>query len=117
MGLVLWIDQNTFASSLLEKVFKKRNLEFYTISTAQDFIYLIDDLKPELLVLDSRTALEYRADLERQYGASENLRKLPVVILDESEELPFMENVIGKINRPFDPFQIPEKLLQIFQAN
>lgn len=117
MGLVLWIDQNTFATSLLEKVFKKKNLEFYTISTAQDFVYLIDDLKPELLVLDSRTALEYRESLEKQYAASETLRKLPVIVLDESENLPFVENVIGQINRPFDPFQIPAKLLEIFQAN
>lgn len=117
MGLVLWIDKNTFATSLLEKVFKKRNLEFYTIPNADDFLYLIDDLKPELLVLDSSTALEYREALEKQYAESESLQKLPVIMLDESENLPFVQNIVGRINRPFDPFQIPEKLREIYQAN
>ena len=44
MGLVLWIDQNTFASSLVEKVFKQKGLAFYTIPHARDFLYLVEDL-------------------------------------------------------------------------
>lgn len=117
MGLILWIDQNTFATGLLERVYKKRNLPFYTIENGEDFLYLIEDLKPELLVLDSKTAQDSRSAIEKQYAASENLRKLPVIIIDETEELPFLENKIGTLKRPFDPFKIPEVIGQIFKAN
>lgn len=117
MGLVLWIDQNTFATSLLEKVFKKKNLQFYTISSAVDFIYLVVDLKPELLVLDSKTGVVFQEALKEQYLSSEALRNLPVVMIDEEGEFPFIPHIMGKIKRPFDPFQIPEILQQIFKPN
>lgn len=117
MGLVLWIDQNTFATGLLEKVFKKKNLPFYTIDNAENFVYLIDDLKPELLVLDSKTAIEFKEALERQYSNSDALKNLPVIQIDDFGDLPFLEKKIGTIKRPFDPFKIPSVLEEILRAN
>lgn len=117
MGLILWIDQNTFATGLLEKVFKKKNLEFYTVSAAADFSYLVDDLSPELIVLDAQTAVSALEAFKQQYQASEKLRTLPVILIEDAPELDFMGNVIGKLQRPFDPFKIPEKLQQIISAN
>jgi DNA-binding NtrC family response regulator len=117
VGLVLWIDQNTFATGLLEKVFKKKNLPFYTLSNASDFVYLVDDLKPEVIVLDTKTALEYLEQLKTQFAASEALRKLPIILIDEVRELDFIKNLAGHINRPFDPFQVPELLENILKAN
>ena len=110
MGLVLWIDQNTFASSLLEKVFKKKGLDFYTIPHARDFVYLVEDLKPSLLVVDAATI---RTDLEtfrNQYEASENLRKTPVVVIGNWSELEFIVEKKGELGRTFDPFEIPALL-------
>ena len=117
MGLVLWIDQNTFATGLLEKVFKKKNLPFYTLSSANDFVYLVDDLKPELLVLDSATGEKYAKDLERQFQESESLRNLPVIFVDEVHGLEFIQNRRGILKRPFDPFQMPQKLEEILKVN
>ncbi|MFP5387427.1 MAG: hypothetical protein ACLGHN_15220 [Bacteriovoracia bacterium] len=117
MGLILWIDENTFATGLLEKVFKKKNLPFYTLMNATDFIYLVDDLKPELLVLDSATAAKYAGDLERQFQQSEALRSLPVIFVDEVSGLDFIRSRRGVIKRPFDPFQIPQKLEEILKVN
>ncbi len=110
MGLVLWIDQNTFASSLLESVFKKKSLDFYTIPHARDFVYLIEDLKPGLLVLDAATV---RVDLEafrNQYEASETLRKTPVIVIGSWSELEFIVEKRGELSRIFDPFVIPALL-------
>lgn len=117
MGLILWIDQNTFATDLLEKVFKKKNLNFYTVSSAENFVYLVDDLRPELIVLDSATAVASLAALKQQYQASELLQGLPIILLEEASELSFLGNVIGKIDRPFDPFQIPEKIQRLLTTN
>lgn len=117
MGLVLWIDQNTFASSLLEKVFKRKNLPFYTLETAADFAFLVDDLKPSLLVLDHSTAIASLEKLKAQFGASSSLRNLPVIFIDGSSDLDFIEKRVGELKRPFDPFEIPEVISKMFAAN
>lgn len=118
MGLVLWIDENTFASSLLEKVFKKEELPFYTLNSAADFSYLVDDLKPVLLVLDGETATKYADQLRAQYESSENLRSLPVVWVGSSASgLDFISKTLGVIERPFDPFEIPSLLKKMTNLN
>lgn len=114
MGLVLWIDQNTFATGLLEKVFKKKALSFYTIPNAQDFVYLVEDLKPEVIVLDTKTAMDNLEAFKTQY---ESIKHVPFILVDHTNELPFIENVSGHIKRPFDPFQVPQILNQILKAN
>jgi DNA-binding NtrC family response regulator len=113
MGLVLWIDQNTFATGLLEKVFKKKNLPFYTLDSVDDFLYLVEDIKPSMIVLDFLTAKSNPEAFKKQYDAL-NLNGLSFVLIDAVEGLDFVKNVVGTIKRPFDPFKIPE-ILQSFQ--
>jgi DNA-binding NtrC family response regulator len=117
VGLVLWIDSNTFATGLLEKVFKKRDIPFYTLEKASDFSYLVEDLRPEVLVLDFKTANEHIEALEKQYQNSQALQQLPVIFLDEAPEMPFIQKRIGQINRPFDPFKIPDIIQNILKNN
>lgn len=113
--LVLWIDQNTFATALLEKVFKKKNLPFYTLSSLSDFSYLVDDMNPKLIVLDSKTAIRDLDQFMTQFKSSVSLSQIPFVLIDDSGDLPFIKNVIGKLNRPFDPFDVPQ-ILEKFLA-
>lgn len=113
MGLVLWIDQNTFASSLIEKVYRQKNLPFYTIPHARDFSYLVEDLKPSLIVID---ASSIRADIEvfrNQYEASETIRSTPFVVIGPWAGLDFIANKKGELPRTLDPFQVPEMLLYL----
>ncbi len=116
MGLILWIDQNSFATGLLEKVFKQKNLPFYTLASVDDFLYLIEDLKPQLIVLDGPTAKASLELFKKQY-ASQSLNQLPFVVVDMDEDLNFIGNIIGKIKRPFDPFKIPETLKSFQNIN
>ena len=117
MGLVLWIDQNTFATGLLEKVFKKKNLPFYTLPSASDFVYLVNDLRPELIVLDTKTAIADLSAFKAQFEGSEFLQSLPFILIDETPELAFINKVVGHINRPFDPFLVPDMLKNLLNAN
>ncbi|MGE3609861.1 MAG: hypothetical protein AB7I27_09780 [Bacteriovoracaceae bacterium] len=114
MGLVLWIDQNTFASNLVERVFKKKDLPFYTISQVNDFLYLVKDLNPEVLVLDASTALSSLDAFRSQYLLME---KIPLIVLDPKDGLDFLENKIGEIKRPFDPFEIPGQISNLLKNN
>lgn len=110
VGLILWIDDNQFAAGLLEKVFKKRHLPFYHLAQVKDFSYLVDDLKPEIIVLDSATALKDLESFKQQYQQSSLMRTIPVVILGAWDNLDFIEQKLGQLERKFDPFSIPDKL-------
>jgi hypothetical protein len=107
MGLILWIDGNTFASSLIEKVFKKKGLPFYTLAKVDDFAYLIDDLRPVAIVLDAQTAIKHLDVFQKQYEASESLKKTAFIIIDNQPGLDFIQNRIGEIKKPLDPFGVP----------
>lgn len=115
MGLILWIDNNNFASSLLEKVFKKRGLAFYRLSGANDFSYLVVDLKPALIVLDQKTALESLDKLKLQYEASTELQQTPFMVLGEWNGLDFIQHKAGELPRSFDPFEMADRLTKITQ--
>jgi DNA-binding NtrC family response regulator len=113
MGLIFWIDGNTFATTLLEKVFKNQGLSFYTIQTVDDFLYLVEDLKPVVIVLDYPTFLKNKGRFFEQLNSSEMLKNVPFILVDGiggESELP---NVIGEIKRPFDPFEIPNEIKKI----
>lgn len=110
MGLVLWIDENTFASSLIEKVFRKKNLPFYTIPHAKDFAYLVEDMKPSFIVIDASTI---RMDIEtfrNQYEASAAIRSTPFLVIGSWAGLEFIQKQMGEIPRDLDPFEVPEML-------
>ena len=115
VGLILWIDDNHFAAELLVKVFKKRHLPFYHLAQVKDFSYLIDDLKPALIVLDSQTALKELAAFKQQYQQSAIMRITPVVVMGDWDNLDFIDQKRGWLERKFDPFTIPDKL-KSFQA-
>ncbi len=115
MGLVLWIDQNAFVTDLLERVYKKKELPFYTLNSAEDFTYLVDDLKPEVIVLDSETAVRYQEALEKQYQASAALSEVPVIYLGNKDNLGFVPKLLGEIQRPFNPFDVPTQIEAMYK--
>lgn len=113
MGLILWIDQNTFAATLVEKVFKKKDLPFYGLTKVDDFAYLVDDLKPEAIVLDAATAVGNLAIFKAQYDASLTLQNTPFILIGTDDSLSFVQKKVGVIERPFEPFELPQKISAI----
>lgn len=116
MGLILWIDGNTFATELIEKVFKKKKLEFYSLPVASDFAYLISDLNPEVLVLDAQTALNALNEVKLQYEKTSGFYGKPVIILNPRAGLDFIKNQIGVLNRPLDPFDMDSKIKKMLNS-
>lgn len=117
MGPIIWIDQNTFATSLLENVFKSHKISLFTLDNVIDFSYLIDDLSPSLLVLDGETVKENLEAFTLQYETNQKLRTIPKIIIGDTDDLSFVENKIGLISRPFDPFKIPEIVEKLFKGH
>lgn len=112
MGMVLWIDQNTFASNLIEKVFKKKNLTFYSLEAPKDFAYLVEDLKPSIIVLDSETAMTHLDALKVQFDSSANIQQSSFIVIGKSDDLGFL-NIAGHLKKPLDPFTVPEQIQKI----
>lgn len=117
MGLILWIDQNTFATSLIERVFKKKALPFYTIESVEDFSYLVDDLNPVAMVLDGATFNKNPERFLQQYQNSPKMLSLPFILLDFDGDSSFIQNKIGELKRPLEPFELPEVLSKILKYN
>ncbi len=113
MGLILWIDQNNFATELLEKIFKKKSIPFYSLNHLNDFGYLVDDLRPELIVLDGETFANNTDTFLEQYEKSDLMQQLPFVLIAPKGDLTFLRNKVGEITKPFDPFAIPDLLLKL----
>ena len=117
MGLVLWIDHNTFSNGLIERVFKKISLPFYTLPSVEDFSYLVDDLKPVLIVLDADTFSQNSQAFLDQYEKSSYMQALPFIVLDPKSDFSFLKNKIGELKKPIDPFTLPQILSQILSSN
>ncbi len=116
MGLTLWIDKNELLGPFLEKIFKKQNRGFYLCPNARDFAYLVEDLRPSLIVLDRETGLLDLEVLKAQYEGSSTMRDTAFVVIGEWEGLEFIQNKLGRLPRKLDPFEVPklvEELVKI----
>ena len=56
--LVLYIEKEKFLRQLLEGVFKAKNAKIHTEDGIQDKFYLIEDLKPSIIIVDLETVNE-----------------------------------------------------------
>jgi hypothetical protein len=117
MGLILWIDMNTFATGLLERAFKKKSLPFYTLDRVEGFSYLVDDLRPVLIVLDGDTFLKNPQAFLDQYDQSPVMQKTPFILLDPKSDFTFIKNKLAEIKRPIDPFAIPTLIEKLLKGN
>lgn len=115
--MIFWIDKNKFATGLLAKAFQQKSTAFYTVDSVNDFSYLVDDLEPSVVVLDGETFAQNPEAFLKQYSESKALQSLPFIFLAPAPKQIFTSNVLGEINRPFDPFQIPDLIEKLRKAN
>lgn len=113
--MIFWIDHNNFSNKLLEKVFKKAQISFYTIETVSNFAYLINDLKPQVIVLDFQTFEKDKHLFQEQIFHNPCLQSTPFIIIGNGE-VPNI-SIIGRISRPFDPFDIPDKIRDFLKGH
>lgn len=113
MGLIFWIDENTFATNLVERALKGQGVDFYTVKDAKDFSYLIEDLKPQIVVIDSQTALKDIEVFKKQFEQTQSFFNAKIVVIEGNAELSFLGDQVKVLQRPFDPFKLKEFFSQI----
>jgi DNA-binding response OmpR family regulator len=85
---VFYIEREKFLRSMFEVAFKNKHEEIYTIDTIVDNYYLIDDLKPELIIFDVKSV---GTELEKILSLSD---KSILVATGDSED---KEKVAGRV--------------------
>ncbi len=113
MGLVLWIDKNEFATSALEKIFQKQGSEIYTINSAQDIQYLIEDLRPEVIVIDVATYLAHEDRVNMFMAASEIMQNTPWILSGTRDIIIPGIQVKGRINKPLNVMTVAQDIRSI----
>ena len=110
MGLVLWIDKNEFATSALEKIFNKQNLSLYTINSAEDIQYLIEDMDPEVIVMDVATYLLHEDRVNMFMAASEKMQNTPWISVGTREFSFPGAQMKGHIQKPINVSKIANQI-------
>jgi len=55
---IIYINKTKFTCGFVENLCKEQNVSCYTLQDCNDFSYLIDDLKPEAVIIDGQTYQE-----------------------------------------------------------
>lgn len=113
MGLVLWIDKNEFATSALEKIFEKQGGSIYTINSAQDIQYLIEDLRPEVIVIDVATYFAHEDRVNMFMAASEVMQQTPWIVAGTRDiQIPGIQ-IKGRVNKPLNVMTVAQDIQKI----
>lgn len=113
MGLVLWIDKNEFVTSALEKIYNKQSLSLYTINSAQDIQYLIEDMDPEVIVMDVATYLAHEDRVNMFMAASEKMQSISWISAGTREmSFPGVQ-MKGHIQKPINVMNVHNQIQKI----
>lgn len=80
---VFYIEKVEFLRSMMEFALKVRGAEIYTIASLENNFYLLDDLRPELILFDVQTCINHLPQLAEYSAAS---GAILVGIGDESDQ-------------------------------
>ena len=70
---VFYIEKEKFLRSMMELALRAKKAEVYTVETLEENFYLIDDLKPSLIIFDFETCQSASPEaLEKLYSYSQN---------------------------------------------
>ncbi len=103
---VFYIEKEKFLRSMFELALRAKNMEIYTVETLHENFYLIDDLKPDLIIFDLD---QKSADLEMLYEYSKNIR-LVATGAPENQNL-LDPRVHGFLPKPIVAHNLAERVL------
>jgi len=100
---IFLIDGNSMVSLALETLARKRSERFYTMVGLPEALYFIEDLHPDVLVLDGDSL-----PAEAPAGIDDFAWVKSVPVVGFGALLPAWSNVLnvkGHVAKPIDPFQ------------
>ncbi len=101
MGLkqIIYINKIKFTCGFIENLCKKRGVSCYTLQDCCDFAYLIDDLKPDAVLIDGPT---YDEEKEAFWTCVKAAELKTQYILLSKEECPELGEFTGQLSLPIN---------------
>ena len=109
---VFYIEKEKFLRTMMELALRAKKAEVYTVETLSDNFYLIDDLKPELIIFDFETCMESGQEvLTKLYSYSDRAKLIMTGTANSENSLP--DNVSGFITKPIVVHNLAERILSL----
>ena len=105
---VFYVEKEKFLRSMMELALRAKKAEIYTVETLTENFYLIDDLKPDLIIFDLD---QNPADLETLYGYSERARLVATGTPGSENSLD--KRVKGFLPKPIVAHNLAERVLSL----
>ena len=109
---VFYIEKEKFLRSMMELALRAKKAEVYTIGTLEENFYLLDDLKPDLIIFDLDTCLEAGSEALDKLLSYSKQAKL-VMTGPQSSEHSMPKNVSGFISKPIVAHNLAERVLAL----
>ncbi|MBC7714703.1 MAG: hypothetical protein H7177_15260 [Rhizobacter sp.] len=105
---VFYVEKEKFLRSMMELALRAKKAEIYTVETLNENFYLIDDLKPDLVIFDLD---QNPADLEKLYEYSNHVRL--VASGPAGSENSLDSRVTGFLPKPIIAHNLAERVLSL----
>lgn len=109
---VFYIEKEKFLRSMMEIALRAKKAEIYTVETLDENFYLLDDLKPDLIIFDLETCRASGPEaLEKLYGYSIQAKLLATI--PEGSENSLDPRVKSHLLKPIVAHNLAERLLSL----
>lgn len=108
---VLYIEKEKFLRSMMELALRAKDAEIHTVETLQDHLYLLDALKPQLIIFDLETCSTNPEELEQLLAFS---AKAKLIATGSPEFLKNLDKrVSGSLEKPLVAHTLALRVLSL----
>ena len=105
---VFYVEKEKFLRSMMELALRAKKAEIYTVETLKENFYLIDDLKPDLIIFDLDQA---PGDLQTLYEYSKKAKLIATGPAGSEKNLD--TRVSGHLEKPLVAHNLAERVLSL----
>jgi len=110
---ILVLDDNEDILEVVHEVLSYERFEVKSVSESEQFMVLMDDFNPDLVLLDFRVSGENGGEICRQIKSHPKFNNVPVIIfsayINHHDEI-LAYGCDAVINKPFDLFELVDKV-------
>jgi hypothetical protein len=92
---VFYINQERFVCQVVENLCKTKGVACYTLDEVSDFSYLLNDLSPNIVVVEEQTYLKHRPQIEQSLQVAN--QQPPVLIMKTLTPLTFFDEILNAL--------------------
>lgn len=109
---VFYIEKEKFLRSMMELALRAKKAEVYTVETLTENFYLLDDLKPDLIIFDLETVVLAGSDAMEKLLSYQHVAKLIMAGTVGSENT-MDSRVKGFLSKPLVAHNLAERVLSL----